>query len=92
MKTRILLVALGALAVPSIAFGQGAGAAFAAADKNGDGSLSKAEFPTFIDQLAAQGNAQAKRVTSMGAYGRAFSRIDGDGNGKVTKAELAAMQ
>jgi hypothetical protein len=52
--------------------------AFAAADANGDGALSPAEFATFR-QLMEQHRAD-----------KMFQHLDADGNGTVTLAELQA--
>lgn len=71
---------------------QAQGSAFAAADKNGDGSLDKAEFRTFIDLLAEQGVPNAVKVKSSGRYDFAFSRVDKNGDGRITPEELSAMK
>ncbi len=71
---------------------QAQGSAFAAADKNGDGSLDKTEFHTFIDLLAAEGVPNAVKVKSSGRYDFAFARIDKNGDGRITPDELSSMK
>lgn len=66
--------------------------AFMAADKNGDTKLNSAEFKTFIDGLAASGNAMAGKIKGAGRYALAFGRIDKDQDGLLTPAELAALK
>ncbi|MGV6873081.1 EF-hand domain-containing protein [Pseudochelatococcus sp. B33] len=66
--------------------------AFAAADKNGNGTLDKTEFRTFIDQLAEAGRPNAVKIKSSGRYDFAFGRIDKNGDGRITPDELSSVQ
>lgn len=85
---------LAALVLASIAFSAlparaaSEAALFRAADSNGNGTLNRAEFRSFIQALARDGNAIAKRVRFFGVYGMAFRMTDADRNGELTGAEL----
>lgn len=62
--------------------------AFLAADANGDELLTRDEFRTFIQSLAAAGAPMSRRIRTFGAYGIAFSRTDANGDGVLTPEEL----
>lgn len=62
--------------------------AFNSADANGDGSLNQAEYTKFVQQLADQGDRQAKVVRTFGAYGRAFRYVDANKDRRLTVREL----
>lgn len=62
--------------------------AFMAADRNGDGVLSPAEFRAFIQAMARAGQPTARRIRFFGAYDYAFSIVDTDADGVVTPSEL----
>lgn len=65
---------------------------FRQADMNGDEALNADEFAVFIDMSAADGIANAKRISSLGLQARAFARVDANGDGLVTPGELQATQ
>lgn len=65
-------------------------AAFLAADADGDGRLSRAEFEPFVRMLAEAGAPTPVLIRRLGAYGIAFSRADLDGDGFATPQELRA--
>lgn len=67
-------------------------AIYHSADANNNGTLSRREFRTFINLLAADGVPIAKRVRFWRVYGTAFRMTDKDGNGEVTPAELRASE
>ena len=73
---------------------EAAKAAFINADKNSDQTLDRAEFETFIKQMANSGNANAKRAVSYGSTGLkvAFGRVDTNKNGVVSPGELNNMR
>ena len=62
--------------------------AWVAADTDGDRFLTLAEFPRFIDAMAAAGQSTAWTVRLFGAYRTAFSVADKNGDGRVTPDEL----
>jgi len=61
---------------------------FRKADTNADNILERREFAAFIDMRADDGNATAKKVRMLKAYGIALSRVDADGDGRVSAQEL----
>lgn len=65
---------------------------FAAADADGSGWLTLAEFTTFIDLNAEDGLGRASTIQQRAAYATAFSRVDANGNGTIEHQELQAMQ
>ena len=81
-----LLTAAAALASPAHAAPEDA--AYRTADANGDGTLNRGEFRTFIDLLAKDGLPIARRVRFWKVYGMAFRMTDKDGNGELSPAEL----
>ena len=62
--------------------------AFLRADKNKDEVLSRAEFKSFMKDLARLGQPTAKRVKFWGVYGMAFNRVDANKNGLLEPREL----
>ena len=84
----ILAAALALSAAPVLAGGRptpeefqaDAAAAFAQADADGSGGLTRAEFPTF------------KQLMKAKMEERMFTRADADGNGEVTLSELQAAR
>jgi len=62
--------------------------AFGRADRNRDGVLSRAEFPTFVRAMAATGQPTARQIRTFGAYGYAFRITDANGDGRLTPQEL----
>ena len=85
-----VLTIAGVLALATSAHANDAKAQFAAADRNGDGSLDRTEFRVFMKSQAASGNGAAKTVTVLRVYGLAFRRIDKNSDGLVSQRELAA--
>lgn len=87
MKKTILSLALvAALAAPAFAqptppTPEERAARFAAADKNNDGKLDKAEF---VASLPEQAQAMADQIWS--------ARVDTDGDGFVTKEQYLALR
>ena len=61
---------------------------FQAADANGDGALTPAEFQAFIDANADDNLGHAARLRRFGAYDRAFNKVDKDKSGTVTWSEV----
>src|SRR5436309_6937470 len=85
----ILAAALALSAAPALAAGgrpsreefqADAAAAFAQADADGSGGLTRAEFQTF------------KQLMKAKMEERMFTRADADGNGEVTLSELEAAR
>ncbi len=66
--------------------------AFLKADKDGSHTIDSNEIVVLINELAATGSGQAKRVKFLGVYGVAFRTIDANGDGKITPAELEAQR
>jgi Ca2+-binding EF-hand superfamily protein len=90
----ITLLAASVAASPTVASASAQSqvqANFAAADANGDGQLTQAEFKTFINLNAAQGLGRAPTIAKSGAYGRAFKTLDSNGDNLVSKSEVAAQ-
>lgn len=69
-------------------------AAFQSADQDGNGSLNRAELPSFIDAMAALGHAESQRAVRFGriGYNTAWRRADQDKNGAVTLEELRQIR
>jgi Ca2+-binding EF-hand superfamily protein len=61
---------------------------FKAADADGDGALTSAEFQAFIDANAEDNLGRAALIKRFGAYDRAFNRLDTDNNGTVTWSDV----
>jgi Ca2+-binding EF-hand superfamily protein len=61
---------------------------FRAADADGNGALSQAEFQTFIDANADDNLGHASKIRRFGAYERAFKKVDKDNNGTVSWSEV----
>ena len=66
--------------------------AFLMADANSDRKISRAEFKTLIDALAASGAPKAQSVKRWGIYGMAFKKIDANADDIITPAELEAQR
>lgn len=66
--------------------------AFLKADNDGSHTIDSNEIVVLINELAATGSGQAKRVKFLGIYGMAFRTIDANGDGKITPAELEAQR
>ncbi len=86
MKTIVSLALVAALAAPAFAqptppTPEERAARFAAADKNNDGKLDKAEF---VASLPEQAQAMADQIWS--------ARVDTDGDGFVTKEQYLALR
>ena len=62
---------------------------FKAADADGNGRLSPAEFRALIDANAESEIGRAAMVKRFGAYDRAFSAADQDGDGSVAWSEIS---
>jgi len=65
---------------------------FKTANTSGSGSLSAAEFKTFIDLNAAAQIGRAAKIKANDAYSRAFSKVDSNGDGLITWQEYLAAQ
>lgn len=63
-----------------------------AADANGDGALTRAEFGTLIDLNAASGIGRAATIKRTGRQDLAFGRIDRNGDGVATKEEIGSIR
>ena len=61
---------------------------FKAADADGDGALTQAEFKAFIDANADDNLGRAAQLKRFGAYDRAFNKLDKDESGTVTWSEV----
>ena len=61
---------------------------FRAADVQGDGALTQAEFQAFIDSNADDNLGHAAKLPRFGAYERAFQKLDKDKSGTVTWSEV----
>ena len=61
---------------------------FKAADVQGDGALTQAEFQAFIDANADDNLGHAAKLRRFGAYDRAFNKLDKDKSGTVTWSEV----
>lgn len=66
--------------------------AFLKADQDGSHTIDSNEIVVLINELAATGSGQAKRVKFLGIYGMAFRTIDANGDGKITPAELEVQR
>lgn len=66
--------------------------AFLKADANSDRKISRAEFKTLVEALAASGAPKAQSVKRWGIYGVAFKKIDTNADGIITPAELEAQR
>jgi Ca2+-binding EF-hand superfamily protein len=92
MATAVALVALclstSANADPQRAQVQ---ANFKAADADGNGQLSAAEFKTFIDLNADHKLGRAASIRRFGVYTQAFQKADSNGDGVVSREEVAAQ-
>jgi hypothetical protein len=66
--------------------------AFLKADANSDRKISRGEFNTLIDALAASGAPKAQSVKRWGIYGMAFKKIDANADQIITPAELEAQR
>lgn len=66
---------------------------FATYDKDGDGSLSKAEFSAWMGALKAQSAAAPKETPAQATAWNdaAFKQADGDKSASVTKTELTGF-
>ena len=65
---------------------------FGTYDKNGDGTLDKAEFAAWMDALKAQANAKTGTAAEQTAWNdAAFKQADGDKSATVTKTELTGF-
>ena len=84
----VLALAPVALSQGAHASSQQAAANFVAADINGDGALTQAEFKSFIDLNAAHNIGRAQTVKDRGLYDRAFARLDLNRDGRISSAEL----
>ena len=65
---------------------------FASANASGTGSLTAAEFKSFIDLNAAASIGKAAKIKSFGAYDKAFAGVDADKDGQVTWDEYVRAQ
>ena len=61
---------------------------FKAADINGEGALTEAEFKVFIDANADDNIGHAAKLRRFGVYDRAFEKLDKDKSGTVTWSEV----
>ena len=61
---------------------------FKAADVDGDGALTQAEFKVFIDSNADDNIGQAAKLRRFGVYDRAFEKLDKDKSGTVSWSEV----
>lgn len=91
---RTVFFALAALAWSGSALAQEAGAGLAAADVDGDGRVTRAEFQALralgFDRLDADGDGRLTAAEREGAQGRMrgqLDRADSNGDGVVTEAE-----
>lgn len=62
--------------------------AFVEADADQSGTISRAEFRTFVYALAKAGQPNARRVVTFGAFGLAFRLADKNKDGQLTPQEL----
>jgi hypothetical protein len=65
---------------------------FASANASGSGSLTAAEFKSFIDLNAAAGIGKAAKIKSYGAYNKAFTGVDANKDGVVSWDEYVRAQ
>ena len=61
---------------------------FKAADADGNGALTQAEFQDFINANADDNIGHAAKLRRFGAYDRAFEKLDKDKSGTVTWSEV----
>ena len=61
---------------------------FKAADADGNGALTQAEFQDFINANADDNIGHAAKLRRFGAYDRAFDKLDKDKSGTVTWSEV----
>lgn len=65
---------------------------FKAANASGSGSLSAAEFKTFVDLNAAAQIGRAGKIKANDAYSRAFAKVDANKDGAISWQEYLAAQ
>jgi Ca2+-binding EF-hand superfamily protein len=61
---------------------------FKAADADGDGALTQAEFQDFINANADDNIGHAAKLRRFGVYDKAFEKLDKDKSGTVTWSEV----
>lgn len=62
--------------------------AFTQADTDQSGTISRAEFRSFVHALAKAGQPNARRIVTFGAFGLAFRLTDANKDGQLTPQEL----
>lgn len=92
IRSRAALVALGAVmavaAIPATADAATPAQRFKTSDRDGSGTLNRAEFRTLINLLARDGMPIAKRVRFWRVYGLAFRITDTNRDGQLSRNEL----
>lgn len=96
MRVMMVFLMMTALATQQVASADVAAAVaseFAAHDLNGDGTLSRAEFGTWMAELRTKGVARAKADApeTREWVTAAFTLADADRNASVTEAELTGF-
>lgn len=93
MKRILLLFIAVSIFAPATAVAESSrGQAFILADQDQSATLTREEFKTFINLLAASGHKNARRVKTFHLYSLAWARVDIDGDGVATRSELSSTQ
>jgi len=92
VKRIILLFIAMSILAPAAVAESSRGQAFILADQDQSATLTREEFKTFINLLAASGHKNARRVKTFHLYSLAWARVDADGDGIATRSELSSTQ